>query len=127
MESRDRDFPEEGSSHPGNKNSADCTTHEKGGCPRTERNFWYTAEKLHLHIIALPFAALQCLALSGLCPHGWKRARVIALRKPDKATYSVAKSYRPISLLSILGKSLESIVSARIVRVLEKGGLFSPF
>ena len=62
----------------------------------------------------------------GCVPTAWKRAKVIALRKPEKATYSVAKSYRPISLLSILGKSLESIVNARIVRVLEKGGLFSP-
>ena len=49
------------------------------------------------------------------------------MRNPDKATNSVAKSYRPISLLSILGKSLESIVNARIVRVLENGGLLSPF
>ena len=39
----------------------------------------------------------------------------------------MAKSYCPISLLSILGKYLESIVNARIVRVLEQGGLLSPF
>ena len=50
----------------------------------------------------------------GCVPTAWKRARVIALRKLDKETHFVAKSYRPISLLSILGKTRESIVNARI-------------
>ena len=39
----------------------------------------------------------------------------------------MAKSYRPISLLSILGKTLESIVNACITRVLEGRGLLSQF
>ena len=39
----------------------------------------------------------------------------------------MVKSYHPISLLSILGKSLESIVNARVTWKLESGGLLSPF
>ena len=39
----------------------------------------------------------------------------------------MAKTYRPISLLFILGKSLGSIVNAYINRVLETGGLLYPF
>ena len=77
--------------------------------------------------ILLPFL-LQIYNASltlGCVPTAWKRARVIALRKPEKETYSVAKSCRPISLLSILGKTLESIVHACITRVLEGRGLLS--
>ena len=79
--------------------------------------------------ILLPFL-LQLFNASlflGCVPTAWRRVKVITLRRPDKETYSVAKSSRPISLLSILGKSLKSIVNARINRMLETGGLLSPF
>ena len=80
-------------------------------------------------IILLPFL-LQLFNASltlGCVLTAWKRARVIAFRKSEKETYSVAKSYHPISLLTILGKTLKSIVNARITRVLEGRGLLSPF
>lgn len=50
----------------------------------------------------------KCLEL-GCFLSPWKNASVVALRKPDKEAYTVAKSYRPIGRLSILGKIFEKI------------------
>ena len=40
---------------------------------------------------------------------------------------STAKSYRPVSLLSVVSKVFEKLVNNRLVDHLEKGGLFSDF
>ena len=40
---------------------------------------------------------------------------------------STSKSYRPISLLSVVSKAFEKLVNNRIVDHLEKCGLFSDF
>ena len=63
----------------------------------------------------------------GYVPVAWRKAKVIALKKPGKTDYSAVKSYRPISLLSILGKTLECIINRRLVRLLECRRLLSPF
>lgn len=55
----------------------------------------------------------KCLALSCF-PSPWKEAAVVVLRKPGKADYTLAKSYRPIGLLSIFGKVLEKMLVRRI-------------
>ena len=60
-------------------------------------------------------------------PEAWRRARVVALRKPGKQTYDVASSYRPISLLSSVGKLLETIVNRRVMNYVESRQLLSPF
>ena len=52
-------------------------------------------------------------------PRTWRVAKVIVLRKPGKASYSTARSYRSISLLSHLGKGLERIVNRRLMHNLE--------
>ena len=73
-------------------------------------------------LILLPWLLLisnASLAFSHF-PGAWRRARVIALRKPGKASYSVPRSYRPISLLSNLGKVLEKLVNRRIMRKIEQ-------
>ena len=51
----------------------------------------------------------------GVFPPQRKTARVITLRKPGKKSYSVARSYRPISLLNHMGKMLEMIVKQEVV------------
>lgn len=49
-----------------------------------------------------------------IVPAAWKVARILPLRKPNKPDYTVAKAYRPISLLPTLGKMLELVVARRL-------------
>ena len=60
-------------------------------------------------------------------PTLWKVAKVIALRKPGKASYAEARAYRPISLLNHLGKLLEVIVNTRLKHWIETHQVLSPF
>jgi hypothetical protein len=46
--------------------------------------------------------------------HPWNEVTIVILNKPQKPDYSVAKAYRPISLLECIGKVLEKIVANRI-------------
>lgn len=62
------------------------------------------------HILMLFSASLK----EGRLPTQWKHAKIIPLKKPDKDDYSLAGAWRPISLLSTLGKVLESVVAERI-------------
>ncbi|KAL3704532.1 hypothetical protein TMatcc_008203 [Talaromyces marneffei ATCC 18224] len=48
---------------------------------------------------------------------------VVKERKPAKDNYSLAKSWRPISLLSTLGKILEAVIAERISYAVETVGL----
>lgn len=57
--------------------------------------------------------ANKCLHLSYF-PKPWKVAHVIILRKPGKEDYTQPKSYRPIGLLSILGKIVEKLKVCRL-------------
>ncbi|KAH8193489.1 hypothetical protein TruAng_012344 [Truncatella angustata] len=64
----------------------------------------------------------QSLA-EGVLPQQWRHAKIVPLKKPGKEDYTVAKAWRPISLLSTLGKVLESVVAKRISYVVEEFGL----
>jgi ribonuclease HI len=59
----------------------------------------------------------------GELPVQWKNAKIIPLKKPNKGDYTAAKAWRPISLLSTLGKALESVVAERISHAVETLGL----
>ena len=59
----------------------------------------------------------------GELPTQWRNAKIILLKKPNKGDYTVAKAWRPISLLSRLGKVLESVVAERISHAVETCGL----
>lgn len=48
-------------------------------------------------------------------PNAFKRATTIIIRKPGKATYNSPKSWRPIALLSVIGKIYERILNDIIV------------
>lgn len=54
-----------------------------------------------------------CIALSHE-PISFRHARTVIMRKPDKKSYALPKSWRPIALLSSLGKLLEAIIAQRL-------------
>jgi hypothetical protein len=60
---------------------------------------------------------------TGTVPRQWKIAEIIPLKKPNKDDYTMAKAWRPISLLSALGKLLEAVVAERISYAVEPYGL----
>ena len=60
----------------------------------------------------------------GVHPASWKTARVLPVPKPG-ADLHAAKGYRPIALLSVLSKVMESLVKDRMSYILETRGLLS--
>jgi len=46
----------------------------------------------------------------GIFPQCWKTAKLVLIPKPGNHDANIIKSYRPISLLSTLGKALETII-----------------
>jgi hypothetical protein len=65
----------------------------------------------------------NCLHL-GHFPAAWKNAKTILIPKPGKDVRQ-AKNYRPISLLSCLGKVLERIIAHRLSSHMEENKLFA--
>jgi hypothetical protein len=49
----------------------------------------------------------QASLAEGSLPRQWKHAKIIPLKKTNKENYTIAKAWRPISLLATLGKILE--------------------
>ena len=62
--------------------------------------------------------------IKGYHPCTWKTAKGILLRKQGKPTYTAAKAYRVISLLSCLGKVVEKVVATWITNFCEKEDTF---
>lgn len=69
-------------------------------------------------------ALVQGCIRTGFHPCTWKTAKGILLRKQGKPTYSVAKAYRVISLLSCLGKVVERAVATWIASYCETNEIF---
>ncbi|KAM4058185.1 endonuclease-reverse transcriptase domain-containing protein [Hirsutella rhossiliensis] len=69
------------------------------------------------------FALFDASLRDGVVPRQWKSAKIVPLKKPHKDDYTVAKAWRPISLLSTLGKILEAVVAERISYAVETYGL----
>ncbi|KAJ5288046.1 hypothetical protein N7478_003732 [Penicillium angulare] len=65
----------------------------------------------------------QASLREGALPTQWRHAKIIPLKKPNKDNYTIAKAWRPISLLATLGKILESVVAERISHAVETHGL----
>jgi hypothetical protein len=61
----------------------------------------------------------------GFWPAEFKHAKTVVLQKPGKTpgAYKTPKGYRPIALLSCLGKVIEAVLAARITAVAEEAGL----
>lgn len=77
----------------------------------------FTADICHILIDSNPECFLElvngCLRLACF-PKQWKEAAVVVLRKPGRGDYDTPRSYRPIGLLSILGKILEKLMIGRL-------------
>jgi hypothetical protein len=72
-------------------------------------------------LVILPWLTLlfnNCLCL-GYCLEHFCISTTVVLRKPGKPDYSDPKSYRPIALLSTIGKALESVVASRLSYLVE--------
>jgi hypothetical protein len=91
-----------------------------------DTNIWQVAKYLDSHgssaFDKIPLL-FQTSLDEGELPTQWRNTKIIPLKKPSKGDYTVAKSWRPISLLSTLGKTLESIVAERISHAVETLGL----
>jgi hypothetical protein len=59
----------------------------------------------------------------GTLPRQWRHAKIIPLKKLNKENYTIAKAWRLILLLAMLGKILESMVAERISHAVETYGL----
>ena len=74
------------------------------------------------HELAKPLTHMFNLSLESSCvPQDWRDANVTPLFK--KGSRSEAQNYRPVSLLSIIGKILESFVKEKLMDHLEKHSL----
>ena len=67
----------------------------------------------------------RCLALNYF-PHAWKLAEVAMITKVGKRDKTSPRSWRPIALLSCLGKGLERVLARRIAWTAMKHGILSP-
>ena len=61
---------------------------------------------------------------TGSVPALWKKATIVPIHKKGKDKKNPS-SYRPISLLSCLGKLMERVINRRLVSFLESHGILS--
>lgn len=59
-------------------------------------------------------------------PREWKHAVIMPILKPGKNT-GEPSSYHPIALISVLCKTMEQMVTDRLVYILEKQEYFTPY
>ena len=77
-------------------------------------------------VIVQPLTTLFNKSLAnGLFPEVWKRAHVVPIYK-QKGDKSSCKNYRPISLLSCVGKLLEKCVQKHLVHYLKENSIITP-
>jgi len=59
----------------------------------------------------------------GHFPSQFKRARTVVIKKPQKDSYEVTKGWRPIALLPVIGKVVETITARRLAAAAEAAGV----
>ena len=73
---------------------------------------------LFQHLVKIYYSSLSI----GFIPEAWKLGHVVLLPKPEKNPHEV-QSYRPITLLSCLGKLIERIIKHRLTLFAESHNL----
>lgn len=76
-------------------------------------------------LVAFLYILNACLA-NCYFPNSWKNAIMIPILKPGKPS-DLIKSFRPISLLSVLAKVFERILLTRMLQHIDEGGTFPDF
>lgn len=61
----------------------------------------------------------------GVFPEVWKRANITILRKAGDRDWALPESYRPISLLPVVGKTYERLVHSRLMTEVMENSLIS--
>ena len=88
----------------------------------TYRMLKCSTDKMY-HVLCTFF---NLILLVGYFPIPWKKAKVTLIPKPKKNPL-YPNNYRPISLLSCIGKTLERIIANRIRNILETKNFFSDY
>ena len=71
---------------------------------------------------AIARLATACWKL-GHYPQKFKETRTITLRKPEKPKYSDLGAWRPVALLSTIGKVIETLITKRLGKAAEENHL----
>ena len=72
------------------------------------------------------FYIFQAILKLDMYPSRWLSILMIVLRKPGKATYNIAKVYRPIGLLKMISKLFLTLIAVDLFYITEKHGLLPP-
>ncbi|KAL7283508.1 hypothetical protein ACG7TL_002941 [Trametes sanguinea] len=78
------------------------------------------------HFLATLHWIYNAILELGIWPSQFKRAVSVVIPKPYKDDYSRIKSYRPIVLLSTLGKLFEKVISERLHYECQRYGILHP-
>lgn len=112
------------------RNPKDCPSIETNEIPTTVKNLKTNKagglDGVNVRLLKrLPVAAIHLLSLTfSMCvqnayfPDAWKEAKTIPIQKPGKDRRCVT-SYRPIALLSCIGKLFERIIHKRLYAEME--------
>ena len=74
--------------------------------------------------LALPLSKLFTLSfVTGACPAAWKIAMVVPVHK--KKARSDPRNYRPVSLLPVMSKVMESLINRSLTNFLERQKVLS--
>ncbi|GFO12476.1 RNA-directed DNA polymerase from mobile element jockey [Plakobranchus ocellatus] len=63
---------------------------------------------------------------TGELPHAWRRVNLVPILKQGRCT-TAAKSYRPKSLTSVISKTMEPMMNARLYHYLEQSACLDKF
>ena len=92
-------------------------------CPGIDSFPYAFLKALGPPLINILVSVISTLWRLGYFSSRYKQARTIVIRKPGKEDYSVAKAWRPIALLSTVGKLIETVTAKKIKEVVEQFSL----
>jgi len=86
----------------------------KGKCPGYDKISYAMLKNIPPTLKEMVLEVFNLTFITGTDPHIWKSATVIPIPSPKKSDRST-NSFRPISLLSCLGKIIEKMIARRLM------------